>query len=278
MLPVVVVEFDSSASYEQQEAVLAACSQALATTECIASGNADARPTRAVAVVSWASSLRVHLEVGLRSVDRWITHEIAFGQGESREQQWRAIGFSIATLVGEEGEAPGNAETTASSEVPSLGVGVRLAPRVALGLDRPTTLAGGELTVWASPFSTWTPLVGLAYSVPVQPSLGVSWRELELALGAALVQPIGSVELRETLALTATRIAVSDGQDALDAWVAGAQVSAELRWPRGSWWTLATRLGSQLNDGSTGVFEQGERLASSPAWLFAASSGLELTF
>lgn len=285
MVPVVVVDFDSNASLSQQQTVLEACNRVIAESECVTRADADSRPTRAIAVVSWASPQKAHLELGLPTADRWVTHEMEFRREEPETERWRAVGFTIATLLGEEAalrhtdDSPLDARPTHETVDPTLpSAGVGVAPRLSIGLDRATSLAGAELRLWASPFTTWTPVLGAAYVGPARPALDVHWRETELVLGAALRQPWPAVELRWALLLAAKRIAVSDDADSLAVWVPGVQAEGELRWPARGFWTLSSRLRVQWNDGATGIQQGGERLASSPAWLAGASLGLEAQF
>ena len=121
-------------------------------------------------------------------------------------------------------------------------------------------------------------LLAVAYGGPASPDIDVRWRELELALGAALRQPAGDLELRWALLVGAKRIAVSDEADARSAWVAGAQLEGELRWPARGFWAVSARARAQWNDGATGIQQGGERLASSPEWLAGAGFGLEMQF
>lgn len=284
MLPVVVVDFDANASGEQAVAVLDACNQALGTTECVAGEADDPRPTRAIAVVNWLGPGRVRIEVGTKDPERWLDHELEFEPEEPENAQWQTVGFTIATLVGEEraardGGADERVEEHDTGPPPSeWRGGVRLGPRVAVGMDRPTILVGGALDVWSSPSALWTPVVSVGYALPARPSVDVRWRELELRLGALLRHAVLDVELRAGAAATVTRVAVSDGEDAQSAWVPGVRVSGELHWPRARSFAWATRVDGQLNDGSTAVFQGGRRLGASPAWLVGISSGLELRF
>lgn len=282
MLPVIVIDFDAQASRDAQQIALEACNSALATAECATGAVDETRATRAVAAVSWLSSERVHLELGVRTSDRWVTHEIEFAKEEPEAERWRAIGLSIATLVGEEHaeptidappEPPDSKPQEPEPWAPTAGL--RLGPRVGVGIDRPTVLGGGELLGWWSPSPLWTPLLGLSYSAPVRPKTDLHWRELQLAGGAALRQPLGPVELRWALLFSATQIDVSDAGETLSVWVPGVQLAPEVRWPTQRWWTISARVHTQLNDGATGIARGGEHLGSSPAWQFGGGIGLE---
>jgi hypothetical protein len=102
MLPVVVVDFDSNASLEQQAAVLGACNRGLGSAECVAGELADDRPTRAIAAVHWLGPERVRVEVGSSSSEGWLQHELEFEPSEPEGEQYQTIGLTIATLVGDD--------------------------------------------------------------------------------------------------------------------------------------------------------------------------------
>lgn len=283
MLPVVVVDFDSSASAEQRTAILSACNQALATTECVAGEADDPRPTLAIALVTWLEPGRVRLEVGTNAPERWFAHELEFGRQEPEREQWQTVGFTIGTLVGEESTARDDravSQTQTRTEVaPSVHHrAVRLAPRVGVGMDRPTTLVGGVLDLSVSPSTTWTPLASVGYALPARPATAVRWRELDLGLGVAAGHAFLDLEVRAGVSATVTRITASDGVDTQGAWVPGVRIFGELRWPRDGSVAWATRLDGQANDGATRIRQGGRHEGSSPAWLLLLSSGLELRF
>lgn len=83
-----------------------ACSRSVLEGRCALAGSErEDEQAAAVAIVTWAGpdQLEARIEVGKRKAVRaeWLTRSVAFRPEDQRIERWRAVGLSIATLVGE---------------------------------------------------------------------------------------------------------------------------------------------------------------------------------
>lgn len=95
----VSVEIAPPDSKESLKAVLLdACSRTVRDTECVESAP-ESTPPSVVAIVSFKAPENAHLEVALRSEQRWVTRDIRFADGDPPEERWRTVGLVIGTLA-----------------------------------------------------------------------------------------------------------------------------------------------------------------------------------
>jgi hypothetical protein len=95
--------------------LLDACTRAVTHGSCQpAQSELDPSAIRAIAVVSWRSPARAEVQVGLKEGKRnaWLSRELTFSESDARLERWRAVGLTIATLVGELTEAQPEAQTS----------------------------------------------------------------------------------------------------------------------------------------------------------------------
>jgi len=99
-LPVAVEIAPPDAPREHVSALLAACSRALADSECVLSSEAPEDGSRAVAIVTWQGEGRAQIEVGLRREGRpeWRARTLDFEAKDELSERWRTVGFVVGTL------------------------------------------------------------------------------------------------------------------------------------------------------------------------------------
>ena len=106
-VPVVLVELaPPDAPPALSDVLVSACSRAVAEGRCsLVAGVDDDVVLQAAAIVSWegTESLRVRVEVGIRRSERsqWHSRRMSFRAEDDLAERWKAVGLTIATLVGE---------------------------------------------------------------------------------------------------------------------------------------------------------------------------------
>ena len=106
VLPVVVIEVGPPEARPRYPTELsAACSDAVRRGRCVVTGQGPPEPhPAAVAIVSWGGrELSVRVQVGVRRAPgtRWLVRDMQFKDADAPVERWRAVGLTIATLVGE---------------------------------------------------------------------------------------------------------------------------------------------------------------------------------
>ncbi len=316
-LPVVLVEIAPlEPPAELASTLIAACSQAMRSADCVLADEAHGREAWGIAIVSWRNEeeTRVWVEVGQRGAerDRWRSRWVRFRVDDSREERWRAVGFTIATLAEntDASEEPHQDEPppegapapdrlpppdtdsaaptagTAPAAPPNstvrrspiwIGVGVLAGP----GLENGSWRWGG--TVRASAAPSTLPVFGTASaraSLGDHPrSVSATWAGFTLGLGA--VSTIGSLrmDLRGELLLENLRAVVTDPDtgrsDDGNQWTSGASVGAQAGWPAEG--TIGLTLGAdawRLREG-VGVWVGDSRVTGWPVWGWSLAAGAE---
>lgn len=121
MLPVAVEIAPPEAPREQVLVLLAACSRAVADSECALAADVGDGPTRAVAIVTWQSDSRVFVEVGMRrdGHSEWRSRSVLFGASDEPSERWKAVGFAVGTLARGDSTEPAQLERTPPPPVDS---------------------------------------------------------------------------------------------------------------------------------------------------------------
>ncbi len=106
VLPLVVIEVAPPDAHPRFGAELAAaCSDAVRRGRCVLSGQAPGEEhPAAVAIVTWGGEqLKVRVQVGVQRAPgtRWLMRDMSFKTADQPVERWRAVGLTIATLVGE---------------------------------------------------------------------------------------------------------------------------------------------------------------------------------
>jgi hypothetical protein len=119
-LPVVVIEVAPPDAHPRFPAELsAACSDAVRRGRCVIAGQTPAEEhPAAVAIVTWdGRQLAVRVQVGVRRAPgtRWLMRDMLFKEADQPVERWRAVGLTIATLVG---ELPGHGQTAPAAQPP----------------------------------------------------------------------------------------------------------------------------------------------------------------
>ena len=256
--------------------MLRACSAALPSARCVRAGESGGAPSSAIAMVSWAGELRARVEVGVRQAEPpvWRTRELAFERGDPAIERWRAIGFTIALLAGDEAAPRDEPAAPAPRDEPSApppatapaSLAVEARALTGAGLVADAWRLGGELRVsWLlSPLIFVTTGFQYALASP-DADVDVRWFDASIGLGlwdAALFDAVeGRLRaelLLENFAVTARREGLSE-QRAV--WLPGVLVGADLGWWLGPRWVLSAHVDAFGLDGSTTVTTGGERVA-----------------
>lgn len=96
-----IASHGNGGSAEQRAALLEACTDSVATAECVSAD--DVADPAVVALVFWESAGRVHIEVGSKRApgEKWRVRDLRFGPADARIERWRAVGFAVGTIAGE---------------------------------------------------------------------------------------------------------------------------------------------------------------------------------
>lgn len=298
---------------EQRSALESACSQALGG-RCVVGGLHLAEAPDAVAVIALdAQVLHAQVEVGRRHHERriWLARELTFEPEDAPTERFRAIGLTVATLVGdvqerEEQERKTREQATADEPpappAPAAPVGVARETAVARR-ERP---AGGLLVlastgVLAGPGleEGWirsggfvrsslrvgtfflSPTLWFSYALRPVDSDGLSATWLTTSAGVAAAGEWGRLDLSTRFRLEGAleRFAVEQTLAPVDSgsrWVPGLRAGADVAWPaRG---LLGAVLGADLwvFQSGTRVVVAGREAARAASRNFTLSLGVEL--
>ncbi len=104
-----------------RETLLAACTAAAATAECVGSGSDVSAAS--LALVLWQGPTRVHIEVGSMSRTAPLAvRDLEFGRGDPVFERWRTVGYTVGLLAAEamgiekDAVKPGEKDAARSSE------------------------------------------------------------------------------------------------------------------------------------------------------------------
>ena len=204
-MPVVVVEIVSEApSVSMARAMLEACSASVREGKCELSTEAASEPHLADATVSWSDSTEHAVRIAVQGVRGGVpgVHQrvLRFKDTDVRVERWRAVGLTIATLVGDAlppsssasgeahfddtGAAPGGHATTQPTQAvpPASTTQEGTAPPV-VAVAPPASVGDKRLQDRVAP----TP------AAPSEPLRHTLWAGLTGALGPGLEQ--GSLRL-----------------------------------------------------------------------------------
>jgi hypothetical protein len=100
-LPVAVEIAPPDGPREGIQALLGACSRAVATSECIPAAEAPQGQIMAVAIVTWRGENRAVVEVGIREdgQSEWRSRTVDFRATDEPLERWRTVGFIVGTLA-----------------------------------------------------------------------------------------------------------------------------------------------------------------------------------
>jgi hypothetical protein len=316
-LPVVLVEIaplDPPA--ELASTLVTACSQAMRTADCVLADEALEHETWGIAIVSWRdeAETRAWVEVGQRGMERdhWRSRRVRFSADDSREERWKTVGFTIATLAekrdesGEPTSAGPQPEVTPESDEPPAPAGdeatavpamaspppaespeqrapvwIGVAVIAGSGLENGTLRWGGSARASASPIS----LPAFA-TVSVRAALGehrdsVSARWVGGTLGLGAFTSLGPLraDLRAELLFENMHAAVADSatgrSDDGSQWTNGIVVGTQAGWPAEG--PVAITLGAEawrLRKG-VGVWVGDSRETGWPVWGWSLAAGAE---
>jgi len=256
--------------------MLEACSAGLRGARCVRARGEESVDPRAIAVVSWVGESRVNIEVGLgrEQPPVWRTRDLAFEAADPEIERWRAVGFTIALLVGDEAWEPAAstpaAVDVAPSPAPEVSLPLALEARVltGAGLESAAWRLGAELRLSLLLSDLFFATSSVQYALMSDAAeFDARWLDVSAGIGvwdAELLEDVeGRVRLEvlfENVAVTAQRDGVSDRRSA---WVPGVLVGADLGYRFAPHWLISARVDAFGLDGSTPVNIDGERVAAS---------------
>jgi hypothetical protein len=282
VLPIVAVELTTTeASPALERSLLAACSAGLRRAECVPAGGATDKPA-AVAMVSWSDPAHARVEVGVERPEgaEWRARELEFSPQDPADERWRAVGFTIALLVGEKTFA----DAAPAEAAPAAGAfcSIDLKALTGTGLSDDGWRFGAELRVLLSvPSTPWFVGAAAHYARAPEPEPGVQLRWLDLALGGglqthALFPGVGGRARLELLLENVAASAERDGASASRAaWVPGLRLGGDVVWPSLGQWAVVGSADAFWLDGSTPVTIGGTQVAESAAAGVTFSLGVE---
>jgi hypothetical protein len=229
---------------------------------------------RAIAVVSWLGQSEVSIEVGLgrEQAPAWRTRNLAFETGDPEVERWRAIGFTIALLVGDDGLEPAVPLPKDAAPPPagdaSLPLALEARAVTGAGLVSGAWRWGGEARLsllLSEPFFVTS---SLQYTLASdEPELDLRWLDASAGVGLWSAELLDDVEgrarfelLLENLAVTAQRSGASDRHSV---WIPGILVGVDLGFRFAPHWVASVRVDAFGLDGSTVVTAEGQRVAAS---------------
>ncbi|HEY2406472.1 MAG TPA: hypothetical protein VGI10_10750 [Polyangiaceae bacterium] len=303
-MPVILVELPAADSGDPNvPALIRACSEGLHDGECALQEQHLSEPAAAVAIVSWLDNehQRARLEVVSRedSHAAWHTRELGFHEQDAAVERWRALGFAIASLVGEALPSSPAPRVEVSAPTPSpaprshsaarplklwhTAIGAQLsrglsagAPSAGLWLGLARHCCGDSgLEVLARAGESWSSAsahgisarfttIGLGFGMELVPLR-------ELALDASLLGVLDALHVEADSPSTGTTASAHRN-------LLGAALGLDAVWPRES--TVAASLGGELLalSGATGIHLFNQEAAESPALRWGFRAGLHFRF
>ena len=303
-LPVVVIEVGPPGAQPRYPAELsAACSDAVRRGRCAVTGQGPPEPhPAAVAIVSWGGrELSVRVQVGVQRAPgtRWLVRDMQFKDADAPVERWRAVGLTIATLVGElpsystaPAPAPAPAVTAKPPAVvarrPSpprrgrrwwLEAGALLGPGLASGSPRGGGYAGAAYLFGDLPLLAHVSL-GYAARPADFRGLSVQFLTLQAGVGAHLVLAPADFELDGRLGVSLERVTASATRDGatdggsrlLPAWHLGGNVV----WPARGFIGLLAGADAWAFESPTRITIEGESVGQVPGAGVVGRLGLRL--
>lgn len=251
--------------------MLEACSAGLRGARCVRAPGADAVQPHAIAMVSWRGSSGVSIEVGLgrQSPPVWRTRELSFEAADPELERWRAVGFTIALLVGDEAWQPVPVDReSAPQSNGTLPLALEARAFTGAGLVSSAWRFGAEmrlsLLLSESFFATGSVQYALASE---EPGIDLRWLDASVGVGIWSKDLFENVEGRARLELMLENLAVAAQREAerdrQNVWIPGLLVGADLGYRIAAHWVLSARVDAFGLDGSTAVTLAGDRVASS---------------
>ncbi len=310
MTAAVVVEVapaDESSPYAHF--LLEACDAGVRAGRCLF--GRDAAPGdegTAVAVLTWEgeteSNARIEVGVRIRGSAQWQTRFLAFSPTDPAAERWRAVGFAIATTVGEAtaGEAPAASGSSTLSGAPARPPGeegrASIASRsvrswidaqfsMTTGGRGSLSAAGGEVRVASKVYGDRAFLFGAAGCTLERMSVdGLSILRPSASAGGGLVvlRLPGGVELavraRAALQLIAANAkeSATGVQGSGQRWIAGLGEGFDASW---MWYRTAgfvAGVGATETIGPTDFAAHGQVIAHIPAAGLDAAAGLRVAW
>jgi hypothetical protein len=156
MSPTVVVMLPAEVAPPEAQTLVAACTAALRTGQCIVGSDGDA-DTIAVATVVLAGNDSVHLAVDVRAdastPARHPSRELVFKEADPIDERWKSVGFAIASLSG------GGIETSTGEEAPVESTLRTVAPKATSAEPKPASAGSVDRAI---PVATVSPPLGRA--------------------------------------------------------------------------------------------------------------------
>ena len=304
----IVVEVYSPQPRPQELAVLiAACSRAAAPNECITSDARSSDPPLGVAIVRREGD-RARIEVGLRNVAsaEWSTRDLVFQAGDDELERYRAIGFTIGTLVARqveppappatEEESPGEPPARAEPSTPPLApppaprpskprprsTWLDLGGGVGLGLIPGSPRAGAALRAGSEITPSGFFGVGeVGYAERIgDPSLRVRWLTMALGAGHPLAPRMRSLglDLRLLFVLERLSFTATDGTrtDGASRWKPGVAGAIDAHWEAAPPLSVVLTAATHLDPKRTEVRIGGNLVGETPALGLSGFIGLRL--
>lgn len=291
----VVVVVGTELSPEHAAALEESCAHALGGT-CRLQSDADTHDPNAVAIVSLDSDQRVvTVEVGKRRHEReqWVRRRMTFAPEDEKVERFRAIGLTIATLVGDVERATANSSEPTENRPAEIAEEPRPVPLKVMaaasafsgpGLDAGSWRIGAGaralLAIFRLPLQ---PTLGFAYSTRGADEIGLSasWWSMSAGarLGYTLADPDLWAALRAEAVLDRLRASQSVTQkDSGGRWNYGARIGIDVVWPATGTIGALLQGDAWFYDGSTSVRIAGQRVGAFPARTFTVGTGIELRF
>jgi len=307
-LPVVVIEVAPPDAHPRFPAELsAACSDAVRRGRCLIAGPAPAEEhPAAVAIVTWdGRQLAVRVQVGVRRAPetRWLMRDMHFKQADQPVERWRAVGLTIATLVG---ELPGHGETALAAQpaaksappkpirrkpppppLPAparpprwwIEAGALLGPGLGAGAPRGGGFAGGAYLLGDLPLLAHVSLGYAARPADVR-GVSVQFLTLQAGLGARLELDAADLELDGRLGASLERIGASatrsGAEDSGSRILPALHLGADIGWPARGFLALVAGADGWALQSPTRITIEGQPVEKVPGAGVLARLGLRL--
>jgi len=314
-MDVAVIVQGAPASPGLREVLLATCSAALKHRVCVAgaeddvpseTGGSEATDVApAMAIITWPDGDLRHVRVVLAQsgapVERWLSHETRFADEDPVRERWRAVGLTIAALMGgadaDRAASPESPAVPASIEQPtreSSDVGLRpdqrgrgwvgLAAVVGPGLDDGSVRAGAQISAGQSlgklPIFL-TASGGYAFRPEDAQHVSVQWLTVGAGAGFAWELPRIDLGLRARAELVFEQVKAKVASTPLsggERWTPGVRGGVEGAWPSRGRFAIIAGLELWGLTGGTGI-RLDHRMIGSSGWLsFAGVVGGQCSF
>jgi hypothetical protein len=280
----VAVEVSSPrALVELEQSLLAACSAGLRAGRCVSARDRTG-PADAVAMVSWTEEGSALIEVGRAqpSGAEWLTRSVEFSPEDPPTERWRAVGFTIAVLIRDEGLEGGSTLVEPIPPAAPVTFHLRGGALTGSGLVRGAWRLGAGARLSAVFSSGWFVGGAAQLSGAWEADFGVTWLDLSLGGGLWWGEPRDAFSLRARVELLVENVAVEaelgGRAERANAWVPGVLTGADLLLAVADDWSVLARLDGFVLDGSTAIRAQGESLRTSAGAGLLIGVGAEYRF